>query len=145
MLSRVISAATKSIRPYSTTQQLAFSALNARRTFSTSQVSFAKEDPDAARNARLQAFLNQIRSTPAVYNQLKSVQLIIATKLESNGQPPSIMQQLSLLSDPEVRAEMMKLSEAMANENINISREDVGFLMQSLKAQVDDQSDGNKN
>lgn len=112
------------------------------RFFSGSSRCLAKEDPDAARNARLQAFLNQIRSTPAVFNQLKAVQLIIASKIETSAdRPPSIMQQLSLLSDPEVRAEMVKLSEAMAAANININKEDVGFLMQSLKAHVDETKD----
>ncbi|TID17625.1 hypothetical protein CANINC_003991 [Pichia inconspicua] len=112
------------------------------RFFSSTFSRLAKEDPDAARNARLQAFLNQIRSTPAVFNQLKAVQLIIASKIDASpDRPPSIMQQLSLLTDPEVRAEMVKLSEAMAAANINIDKEDVGFLMQSLKAHVDENKD----
>lgn len=61
----------------------------------------------------------------------------------TNGEPPSLMQQLQLLRDQEVRAEMLKLSEIMKEEKINLKAEDVSFLMQALKAQMD--GEGGKN
>lgn len=61
----------------------------------------------------------------------------------TNGEPPSLMQQLQLLRDQEVRAEMLKLSEIMKEEKINLKAEDVSFLMQGLKAQMD--GEGGKN
>jgi hypothetical protein len=57
--------------------------------------------------------------------------------MEVTNEPPSLMQQIKLLSDAEVRAEMVKLSDIMKEENVNLNKEDVGFLMQALKAQMD--------
>lgn len=108
----------------------------ATRTFSSTSVRFAVEDEARARAARLQAFLETIRANEPVRNQLKSVQLVIASKLKDQNETPSLMQQLKLLSDTEVRAEMVKLSEVMKEENINIQKEDVGWLMQAFKAQM---------
>lgn len=109
------------------------------RTFATTQPALAKEDVEGARSARLTAFIEQIRSNEKVHTQLRSVQLVIASKIGNTGAQPSLMQQMQLLSDKEVRAEMLKLSEIMKQENVNISKEDVGFLMQCLKAQMDEE------
>lgn len=108
------------------------------RSFCGSKILCASENPAAERAARLAAFLQTIRSNENVYNQLKSVQLIIASKVQNTNETPSLMDQLKLLSDAEVRAEMTKLSEVMKQENVNISREDVGWLMQAFKAQMDE-------
>lgn len=109
------------------------------RSFASTASALAKEDVEAARAARLTAFIEQIRSNEKVHSQLRSVQIIIASKIKSAGTEPSLMQQMQLLSDKEVRAEMLKLSDIMKEENVNISKEDVGFLMQCLKAQMDEE------
>ncbi|ODQ47134.1 hypothetical protein PICMEDRAFT_71245 [Pichia membranifaciens NRRL Y-2026] len=109
------------------------------RSFASTAAALAKEDVEAARATRLSAFIEQIRSNEKVHSQLRSVQLIIASKIKTAGTDPSLMQQMQLLSDKEVRAEMLKLSDIMKEENVNISKEDVGFLMQCLKAQMDEE------
>lgn len=109
------------------------------RSFASTAAALAKEDVEAARATRLSAFIEQIRSNEKVHSQLRSVQLIIASKIKTAGTEPSLMQQMQLLSDKEVRAEMLKLSDIMKEENVNISKEDVGFLMQCLKAQMDEE------
>lgn len=114
------------------------------RLFSSSPTNRAEESPEAARAKRLQEFLVQIRSNEKICNQLRTVQITIAGKMElTNGEPPSLMQQLQLLRDQEVCAEMLKLSEIMKEEKINLKAEDVSFLMQALKAQMD--GEGGKN
>lgn len=112
------------------------SGVNNTRSFSYSRFVFAQEDVDGARAARLAAFVEQIRASEKIYNQLKSVQFKIASKVKNMNEEPSMMQQLQLLSDPEVRTEMQKLAEIMKEENVNIGREDVGWLMETLKAQM---------
>lgn len=108
------------------------------RTFTSASVRLASEDPNAQRLQRLAEFQEKIRNNTRIHQQLKSVQLVIASKMDvSSGSPPSLMQQLQLLSNKEVRDEMVKLSEIMKEENINLNKEDVGFLMQALKAQMD--------
>lgn len=111
------------------------------RTFSSTSFKLAIEDEGRARAARLQVFLETIRANEPVRNQLKSVQIVIASKLKDQNETPSLMQQLKLLMDKEVKAEMAKLSEIMKQENINIQKEDVAWLMQAFKAQMD-QSEG---
>lgn len=107
------------------------------RFFSVSKTLAASENPAAERASRLQSFLEQIRSNEKIREQLKSVQLVIASKIDTtSNEPPSLMQQLALMSDTEVRKEMVKLSEVMKEENVNISKEDVGWLMQAFKAQM---------
>lgn len=107
------------------------------RTFSKSCKVLAEEDPAHERALRLKSFLEQIRASDKIREQLKSVQLVIASKVETNSdEPPSLVQQLKLLSDVEVRTEMIKLSEVMKEENVNIAKEDVGWLMQAFKAQM---------
>jgi succinate dehydrogenase/fumarate reductase flavoprotein subunit len=117
--------------------RIARQALRSARSFTTSAVKLAAEDPQAARMQRLAAFQEQIRNSPNIHQQLKSIQLVIASKMEVTNEPPSLMQQIKLLSDAEVRAEMVKLSDIMKEENVNLNKEDVGFLMQALKAQMD--------
>lgn len=114
------------------------------RRFSTTKISFAHQDEAAAaaaaRTARLKEFVQKLRANERVCSQLRSVQLIIASKVKTTDaqQQPTIMQQMQLLADKEVRAEMMKLSEVMKEEDVNINKEDVGFLMQCLKAQMEE-------
>lgn len=110
------------------------------RNFSQSKLLLAQEDPAAARTARLKEFIKQMRENERVCSQLRSVQLIIASKVKSTDKEPTIMEQMQLLTDKEVRAEMIKLSDVMKEENVNIKKEDVGFLMQCLKAQMDNEN-----
>jgi hypothetical protein len=139
MLNRLIfqsataTRATRSIKVVTFTQS---SVSSFTRSFHSTGIQLAIEDDASARAQRLKSFLETIRGNENIRNQLKSVQLVIASKIKDPTETPSLMQQLQLLSDKEVRAEMVKLSEVMKAENVNLSKEDVGWLMQSLKAQM---------
>ncbi|KAG0673001.1 hypothetical protein C6P40_003210 [Pichia californica] len=121
----------------------ALRATRTTRSFSFTRLSLAQEDVAGAaaaeRTARLKEFVQKLRANERVCNQLRSVQVVIASKVKTTEKQPTIMQQMQLLADSEVRAEMSKLSDIMKEEDININPQDVGFLMSCLKAQMEEE------
>lgn len=97
---------------------------------------FGGSNNDAANSDTVEKFAKALQDNPNLLELLTGFSKILADKGIASGQPPTMMQMMSILRDKEIRDHLTLLQEELTRSNIKITQGDLSALTDLYTKQI---------